>query len=502
MTASDTSPSNRLRARERFGRIEPAAATLAVVALVWIVVFSVLVVRRHEGFWDFDFDMGIQDQSVWLLARGRGFLTVRGLQVFGHHFSPGYFLLSPASWLGSGPNFLNVLQVNVLALGTVPLFLLARDRGIAPWPSAALGAAFLLHPAVQFFSWELFHPEVIAITPLLCAYLCARRRSWRWFAAWTLLAICWKEDVALVVIVLGLVVAWRGDRRIGLATAGLALAWFVAVTIVLLPAINGGALQSEGIYSGVGGSAGGVLSTAFSDPGAITSRVFAGGSADFAWRLLLPFGLAPLLAPLVVVVGVPQFLLNVVSDVPWTRTISTHYAALPIAALALATVEGAGLVARRFGTRRPMLSVAVPCLVLGCALYGTLAWGPSPVSAKYRGGWWPPVVDTRIDAKQDAIAAVPRDASVSAVYTMVPHLSRRAEIYSFPNPWRPSYYGVPGSPRRDPARVEWLVVDRQVLDTEASALLESVLSGRADDGGRFRIVLDRADVLVARRARA
>ena len=78
----------------------------------------------------------------------------------------------------------------------------------------------------------------------------------------------------------------------------------------------------------------------------------------------------------------------------------------------------------------------------------------------------------------------------------------RAEIFSFPNPWVPTNYGVPGSPRRDPARVVWLVVDRAVLDAPASTLLASVLAGRADDGGPFTVVLDRAGVLVARRGRA
>ena len=29
---------------------------------------------------------------------------------------------------------------------------------------------------------ELFHPEVIAITPLLCAYYCSVRKRWGWFA--------------------------------------------------------------------------------------------------------------------------------------------------------------------------------------------------------------------------------------------------------------------------------------------------------------------------------
>ena len=48
--------------------------------------------------------------------------------------------------------------------------------------AAPLGIAFLLHPALQFFMSELFHPEVIAITPLLCADDCSVRKRWGWFA--------------------------------------------------------------------------------------------------------------------------------------------------------------------------------------------------------------------------------------------------------------------------------------------------------------------------------
>src|SRR5262245_44525610 len=92
----------------------PAVLALAAFAATWIVTFGVLVVRRHHGFWDVDFDMGIQDQSIWLLAHGRGFMTVRGLQVFGHHATPAYYLLVPAYWLGAGPDVLNVFQVVVL----------------------------------------------------------------------------------------------------------------------------------------------------------------------------------------------------------------------------------------------------------------------------------------------------------------------------------------------------------------------------------------------------
>jgi uncharacterized membrane protein len=472
--------------------VNPAVLVLSAVVAAWIVTFSVLAVRRHHGFWDIDFDMGIHDQSVWLLSEGRGFLTVRGLQVFGHHASPGYFFLVPAYWLGAGPDFLNVLQVVVLGLGAVPLYLLARERRLPAWVAAVLGAVLLLHPVSQFYTWELFHPEVMAITPLLCAYLCAERRSWRWFAFWCVIAVSWKEDVALAVVMLGLLVAFRGNRKVGLATMATSLGWFLLWALVLFPAINDGHLQSENLYLTVGGSAGGIVETFVTDPGEILSRVFSSESGDFAWHLALPFGLvAPLLAPVVLLIGLPQYLLDVISDAAFTRTYTFHYGALPLVALALATVEGIAFASRRFGKT---VALAAPLLVLSTAMFGTLAWGLSPVGAEYDSGYWPPTHDPRIESKREAVALVPDDGVVSAVYGLVPQFSRRAEIYSFPNPWESRNFGIDGKPRRDPRRVEWLVIDRTVLGPPDAALLRDIL-----ESGEFRIVFARDDLLVARR---
>jgi uncharacterized membrane protein len=467
---------------------------LVLVGLVttWVVTFSVLVVRRHHGFWDIDFDMGIHDQSVWLLSEGRGFLTVRGLQVFGHHATPAYYLLVPAYWLGAGPDFLNVFQVVSLGLGVIPLYLLARERHLPTWVAAALGAVLLLHPVTQFYTWELFHPEVVAITPLLCAYLCAQRQSWRWFAFWCVLAIAWKEDVALAVMMLGVLVALRGQRRIGVTTALVSLGWFLLWTVILFPEINGGDVQSTNLYSTLGGDAGGVVESFVTDPGEILSRVFSSESGDFAWHLVLPFGLfAPLLAPLVLLIGLPQYLLDVISDAAFTRTYMFHYGALPLAALAIAMVEGVAFASRRFG--RTVAFVA-PLVVLGTALFGTLSWGLSPIGAEYESGFWPPPHDPRIESKRAAADFVPDDAVVSAVYGFVPQFSQRPEVYTFPNPWESKNFGIGGKPRRNPSRVEWLVIDRTVLGPSDVVLLDQILS--TDE---FRIVFERDDLLVAHR---
>ncbi|HXY93766.1 MAG TPA: DUF2079 domain-containing protein [Acidimicrobiia bacterium] len=483
---------------ERLGRRRradlPAEVTLAVAITIWAVTFSVLVYLKHARFASVDFDMGIHDQSVWLLAHFRGFLTVRGLQVFGHHATPGYVLFVPFYWLGGGPHLLNITQVCVAALGAVPVYLLARYRTGKAWLGTALGVAFLLHPALQFFMSELFHPEVIAITPLLCAYYCSVRKRWGWFALFAILAACWKEDVALAVAVLGLVIALRGDRKVGLVTAGIALAWFSAWVFAVFPILDHGRIQNEALYADVGGSPGGILRTAFTHPGRITSKLATRDSLDYGWKLLAPYGLTALLAPLALLLGAPQALLNLITNVPWTKTITFHYAAIPFAAVTIASVEGVSFLARKL--RAYDGAAIVGAVVLVCALMATVAWGPSPIGDEYRDGEWALTADSTLAAARAAVDRVPGSAAVSATYNMVPHLTHRAEIYTFPNPWQSSNFGIDGRPRRSGRRVQWIVADRNVLDRNTRALLV-----RLTTTGPFRVVYARDQYVVARRVR-
>jgi len=472
-----------------------AAVTLGVAIAVWIATFGVLVVLRQHRFASFDFDMGIHDQSIWLLAHGRGFMTVRGVQVFGHHATPGYYLLVPLSWLGAGPHVWNLLQVTSIALAAVPIFLLARFRTGSAWVGTTLGLIYLLHPATGFFAWELFHPEVVAIAPLFAAYYCSVRRRWGWFAVWAVLAVAWKEDVALVVVVLGILIALRGDRRVGLWTAGLALAWFCAWTFAIFPWLNDGAVQSRALYSDVGGSPSGILRTGVKDPGAIVGRLTNGDARDLYWRLTAPYGFLPLIAPLALLLGAPQLVLNLITNVPWTKTITYHYAALPLVALTLGLVEAVGWLSRRL--RRRAWLWAVLAVVLGASVVTSLQWGVSPLGDEYRRGWWPLTAEARLDTAREQLDMVPEGAAVAATYNFVPHLSRRAEIYSFPNPWVSRNFGIDGVPERDPRDIEWLLVDRRVLGPFDLALLDRILAR-----GRFQIVSDANDYVLARRVRS
>ncbi len=125
-------------------QLGPPRVVLALAIGVFAIVFGRLVVLRHERFGTFDFDLGIYDQAVWLLAHGHGFDTVRGLGVFGNHVNLAFYLLVPFYWLGAGPNFLNLVMVAAVAASAVPVFRLGRHWLTDEWHALVPALALAL----------------------------------------------------------------------------------------------------------------------------------------------------------------------------------------------------------------------------------------------------------------------------------------------------------------------------------------------------------------------
>lgn len=495
-----TDPTYRIQdAAVRFrawARREPSVVALAVMVLVWFVVFAKLVWGRHHHFATFDFDLGHHDQAIWLLAHGRGFDTVSGMPVLGHHFTVAYFLLAPFYWLGAGPQFIDMLQTAAIAATAIPVYVYARQRLRGPWLGTAMAAVWLLNPSVQWITWETWHPETVAIPFLLGAYVLAMRRSWRWYWPVLLLALMWKEDLALAAMVIGVVLFVRGSRRVGLVTFGVAAAWFALAYGIVLPHFNGGTNHAGTFYGDLGSGPTDVVRTALTNPTRIAHRLDANNGLGYARDVLLAFGLTPLLAPLLVLAAVPQFFANSLATLNFFYDIRFHYVAIVVVMLMLASIEGIARF-RQAGIRQFAVGVTT-----ACALATSVAWGISPISTQFRSGYWPLDGNARQEAYDAAVAEVPGGESVSAGYHFVPHLSHREQIYTYPNPWIPANWGVggvaPHDPRHDhvPAEVDWIVVDRTLLQPESREL--NLLTTLIDDG-EFHVVSEDDGVVVAQR---
>jgi uncharacterized membrane protein len=467
-----------------------AIGVLVLGIAAWVTGFSILVHDRISRFSAFDFDMGIYDQGVWLLAHGRMFSTVRGLPILGHHVNLNLYLFAPFSWLGmANPTFLSVIQAISLGLGAVPVFLLARHRLAQPWLAVALAFAYLAHPSVQWMTWELFHPDAMAILPLLFAYYLAVKRRWRWFAVCIAYALLWKEDVALVVVLMGLLIALRGDRRIGLATAGAAAVWFVIATRLIIPAFHDEGPFYADFYGDLGNSTTEIATNIVRHPDRTWDHIERADGLGYVGEVFAPYAYTSFLAPLVVLLALPQGLLNLLSVQSFTHNYRFHYVAVPVVAATLAMVEGVGLV-RRWRLGLATFLVAVIC---GCVMLATAQRGTSALSEQYE-RIWPLHADSRQGSKEAAIAAVPKGAAVSATYQMVPQLTHRPEIYTFPNPWKPLNWAVRGEGQRDPDRIDVIVIDRLVLGQDDTALVNCLIDRKV-----FRTIFDQQAVLVAER---
>jgi uncharacterized membrane protein len=130
---------------ERMSAVHPAAWLTGAGALLFALVFGKLGVQQYHRFGSWSYDMGIYDQGFWLVSRGRqSFMTVRGLEFWGHHLNLIVLAFAPFYWLGAGPAFLYVAQAVGLAVGAFPVYLIARDRLAKPWMGLVFAVVYLM----------------------------------------------------------------------------------------------------------------------------------------------------------------------------------------------------------------------------------------------------------------------------------------------------------------------------------------------------------------------
>lgn len=460
---------------------------LSVLTGLFFLVLSRLVLARHNNFYTFDYDLGIFDQAIWLLSRGSSFITVRGLEVFGHHANLGFLLLVPFYWLGAGPNFLDVLMVAAVALGAVPIYRYSIQLLENQWHAILPPLAYLAHFTTSWIVNETFHPEVLAIAPLMFAYVASTRQQWRPYVLWLVAAGIWKEDVALAIAMIGIIVWIRGNRRVGLITAAASITYFLFATRLMIPAFSNGGAFYDGFFGELGSGVFEILFNAVRRPSLVIDAFATHDALGYLRDLLFPYAFVPIVAPTALLIGLPQFVINMLSIHGLSANIQVHYVTMPLAGASLAMVEGLARL-RRPPWRRFALGAIAATTLTTSALWGLLPWGQP-----YDQGNWPLQLNSRAPSMEMAISYPEPGDGVAATWNLVPHLTHRRQIFTFPNPWTVVNWGTGAETPPDPEIIDWLVIDRQVLG-ESTDDFERVLAEE-----NWEIVFERDSIVVARR---
>ncbi len=487
------------RFADRISTIHPAAWFTGAGALLFALIFGRLGVQHHRNFGTWSYDMGIYDQGFWLVSRGgQSFMTVRGMEFWGHHLNLIVLAYVPFYWLGAGPSFLYISQAVGLGAAAIPIYLIARDRFLKPWMGLLFAVVYLMYAPIQWIAWANFHPESLVIAPLLFAWWYATQRRWRAMFIALLIALSIREDTALVVIMLGLVLVFmyrpgkgeHSDRMMALATILLGFSSYLVATRLVIPHFNQGKqpFYIQSFYNNYGKDMPTIIKTMLRHPNRVIGDATQPDRLRFYRDLTLPLGGFPLLAPMALLMALPQMLASVIGLSPYARSIHYQYTAMMIAPLLIAAIEG-GRVLWRF----KVMHVLLPIWLLGCAYMTNVAWSPSPIGDSYN--VWARALP-RHDSMREALKLVPDDASVTATYGLLPHLSHREQIYDWPNPWVPSYWGNDDGYRLpDPATIQYIVLDLQQVGEAQKALVAGFIA----PDGPFQVLFNKDDVLVGRR---
>jgi uncharacterized membrane protein len=464
---------------------------LGGMLVLFVGTFTRQAWLTHARFGSFGFDVGIFDQGVWLLSRHQDpFVTIRGLPLFGDHASYILVLVAPLYRIWADPRLLLLLQVVGLAIPAVCLYLIGTRRLGSPLAGLGVAAAYLAYPALQWASIWQFHPETLAVGFLGLAALAADRQRWRQLAVWLVLAMLCKEDVGLVVAGFGALLWTTGHPSVGRRTLAAGLGWFLLTALVLIPLVNGRPSPHLELNFGITGSGpSAVLAAAPTLAGNVWSSVTDGKGATYLLLVFTPFLGLPLLAPRWLLPVAPPILLNLAAVHGLQQEIRFQYLATSAPFLALATVAGLQVVARR---RRALVPVMVLLLVV-VAVYLDYQQGPAPWSKKV---YLPANAGPLNDARRQALGLIDPAAPVSAQHNLVAHLAHRAGVYEFPNPFVAANWGFPGD-QHQPAEAEgirYVAVERRLLGERDRALLDRL---RAQ--AQWRTLLDRGGVVVLER---
>jgi uncharacterized membrane protein len=413
-------------------------ALLSLAICAFAAGMSALAVLQQQAFETGRFDVGNLTQAVWSTSHGR-FLEVTDLQGhqisrLGAHFDPLVALLAPLWWLWPSPSLLLVVQAGAVALGAVPVFLLARKHLGSDWAGLGFALVYLLYPPTQWLVVDDFHPVALATPLLLGAIWYLDEDRLLPFALCAGAACLTKEQIGLVVAMLGV---WHavahGRRRAGavIAVAG-ALVAIVATAVIVPRYAPGSGSPFAGRYEAIGGTPAGIVRTAALHPVRVLQAALEHRDLTYLRNLLVPLAGLPLLSPLVAASALPELALNLLSGTRTQSSIHFHYTAGAIPGLVAGAVLGAARVQRRWPSSWPTAGRGLVLLVLAAGI----VLGPLPVWRHVPFGSELATRDHIVSAHDRAAArvlrAVPAGAAVSATNTLGAHLSERRRIFSFP----------------------------------------------------------------------
>ena len=371
--------------------------------------------------------MGSWSQAAWLISTGAGAEpTITTDHLIADH-TPLVFW--PIAWLTrvlpTVPTLLG-FQSAALALGVVPLWRLARKVvHLRVGAAATLCVAYGLHPAIQNLNLADFHPQTLAVAPLLAASYYAFQKQWPRFWIFSLVTVLCGAELGLVIGGLGLLLVLVGSRRNGFRAIVFGVGWTAVAVLVVQPVFGEAALVAQDAFGDYGNSAMGALGAMLTHPFQVLGDIFSESSIRLLVGVLAPLLFLPLLAPRYLIPSVPLQTLYLLAAVPLSGAAGAQYLVPTIPFAFVAATFALSRIGRRNVERVSVDRRVLIAMVLAAVGFFALDAASSP----YRMPWAWGEPTPREEAADAAVELVAEVDAVRASPALLPALAERTRLY-------------------------------------------------------------------------
>ncbi|MCX6183035.1 MAG: DUF2079 domain-containing protein [Bacteroidetes bacterium] len=424
------------------------------IFLFFGLIFSAISLPNHYNLRTFGLDLGVFNQILHYLSKFQMpnctiWLEGKEFSFLNDHFSPITILYTPLYYLFGSWTFL-ILQIASVLFGGWGVYKYAQLK--------SENKNFPIIMLVQFFGiWGIysalahdFHNNVVGamfVPWLLYHYEKCNKKMVLLF---TFIILISKENMALWLAFIFIGLMFKGGYKnfkkyfqFEIPIVVFVLIYFVLIIKVVMPSLSNGPVANHlDRYSHLGNSLSEIIATLFTRPAYVFSLLFEsfsnnpdtfGIKGELHMMVLASGGLAILFRPYYLIMLLPIYAQNLLSNDPFLHGINYQYSIEFAPILSFAIIDAA----LRFNTiKKQIIFVSVLAISTHAFNFKSLDKRKSiwyqPTLVKFYEKRHYVTIQTLKDL-QPILDSIPENSSISAQNMLVPHLCNHDTVYLYPH---------------------------------------------------------------------
>lgn len=401
---------------------------LAGFLLLVGLAYSFVSIQTHNHFQTFGWDLGFFDQIIWKVSQGdfAAYSTIAKENLLADHFQVVLYIVAPFYWIKNDVRSILVVQALLVTAAAWPLYWLSKKITGHLFFSFAIICSYLFFIGTQWTVLNEFHQMAFAPLFLSMLFYALHTNNTRLSVIGIVGLLSTKEEMSLFVASLGILIWFYYRWKItGILTTVVGVGMFFLLIYAVMPALSVRGTYSHFDFGDAGYTPVDVVTNILNKPlFFFQSMVNPPVKMQTVFQSYAAFGFLPLLSPVFQIPVLEQFVTRFIYAGPqFTKWENVNHHAAPLGILFAVSV----IYAFRSSSKRVYTLVAVYLFSVSLLQDIVLRAPLHSIFKKtlYETADW-------MNNTYEVLQQVPDDASVAAQNSLVPHLSRRNEIYLLP----------------------------------------------------------------------